>query len=101
MIKAKLFYELSDEADNDIEDIFDYTVEEFGVDQAASYVSAFDDVFAVLTETPELGRKRPEIRAGLRSVPKESHTIFYRILADRIRIVRILHGSRDLPAVLR
>lgn len=96
MTKAELFYELSADADKDIEDIFDYTAEKFGLDQAVTYVNTFDDVFTDLLNNPELGRRRPEIRQGLRSIAHESHTIFYRVLKDRIRIVRILHGSRDL-----
>ncbi len=100
MAKAELFYELSAEADKDIETIFDYTAEEFGLGQAVTYVNAFDNVFVDLLDNPELGRSRPEIRHGLRSIAKESHTVFYRILKDRIRIVRILHGSRDLSTFL-
>ncbi len=90
-------YELSSEADQDISDIFDYTEVEFGLDQAVSYVSAFDACFAQLIENPELGRERGEIREALRSIASGSHTVFYRIFKDHIRIVRILHGSRDLP----
>ena len=96
MVKVELFYEPSAEADKDIEDLFDYTAEEFGLDQAVTYVNAFDSVFVDLLDTPKLGRTRPEIRRDLRRIVKESHTIFYRILKDLIRIVRILHGSRDL-----
>ncbi len=100
MTKTDLFYELSVEADKDIEAILDYTAEEFGLDQAVTYVNAFDDVFTELLDNPELGRRRPEIRQGLRSIAKESHIVFYRILKDRIRIVRILHGNRDMPKFL-
>ncbi len=46
---------------------------------------------------PMTGRERGEIRIGLRSVIKENHVVFYRIVKSRVRIVRILHGSRDLP----
>lgn len=88
---------LSKAADIDLEDIFDYTLEEFGLDQAIFYVSGFDEVFGVISGNPEIGRERKEIREGLRSFSKERHVIFYRILNDHIRIVRILHGSRDLP----
>ena len=89
--------EISRVADLDLEDIFDYTVAQYGVDRAIKYVSSFDEVFDYLSLHPTLGRDRPEIRTGLRSLNKEYHIIFYRILVDRIRIVRILHGSRDLP----
>lgn len=91
------FYELSIEADQDISDIFDYTEREFGLDQAVAYVSAFDECFSQLLENPQLGRERQEILKELRSISHEAHVVFYRVLIDRIRIVRVLHGSRDLP----
>ncbi|BFM15185.1 hypothetical protein R50073_13680 [Maricurvus nonylphenolicus] len=64
------------------------------------YVGAFEEIFAELILNPELGRERPEIRQGVRSIAKDSHTIFYRILQDLILIVRILHTSQDLPKFL-
>ena len=96
MIQPHFIYRLSREADRDLEEIFDYTVREFGIDQAVAYVSEFEEVFMSLAASPELGRKRDEIRNGLRSFVKGSHTIFYRILRSHIRIVRILHGCRDI-----
>lgn len=100
MAKPEVLYELSPEADRDLEDIFDYTEREFGFDQAIDYLSGFDGLFAKLVNNPELGKEREEIREGLRSLLKEKHVVFYRILGTRIRIVRILHGSRDLRTFL-
>ncbi len=88
-------YELSEPADQDIQDIFDYTEVKFGMDQAVSYLQDLEGVFIQLIENPELGRERNEIKKDLRSMPKASHVIFYRIMKDHIRIVRVLHGSRD------
>jgi toxin ParE1/3/4 len=96
MSKAAFRYRLSQEADQDLEDIFDYTAREFGVDQAIAYVSGFDEVFVGLAANPGLGRKRDEIRSSLRSFVNGSHTIFYRVLKSHLHIVRILHGSRDI-----
>ena len=90
-------FEISEEAARDLEEIFDYTAEEFGLDQAVSYVSSFDEQFAYLAGCPKIGRERNEIKKGLRSIPKENHILFYRIIKNTVRIVRILHGSRDLP----
>ncbi len=95
-----LFYELSAEADRDFDKIFDYTAHEFGMDQSVKYVSAFDDIFEQLLQNPQIGRERKEIRDSLRSITKGNHVVFYRVLKDRVRIVRILHGSRDLPKFL-
>lgn len=92
----RFFYELSAEADHDLEDIFDYTAHEFGPDQAIRYLSSFDKIFDCLLENPELGRARKEIHAGLRSIVNGSYVVFYRIKRDRIRIVRILHAAQDL-----
>ena len=90
-------YELSQEADQDLDEIFDYTEAEFGFDQAVVYTNQFDVVFEKLLDSPGIGKKRDEIKPGLRSFPKAEHIVFYRILKDRLRIVRVLHGSRDLP----
>jgi len=92
-----LFIELSLEADHDLEHIYEYTLADFGTDQAVSYVLSFEDIFDKLLADPHLGRKRPEIFKGLRSIVKDDHIVFYRILEDRIRIVRILSARRDLP----
>lgn len=96
MTQHYLPYELSQEADYDLENIFDYTADRFGVDQAVLYVSGFEDVFNHLSNNPKSGRLRNDIRKGLRSFVKESHVIFFRVLEDKIRIVRVLHASRDV-----
>ena len=90
-------YVLSREADQDVSDIFDYSVRMFGVSQATDYLLSLDACFQSLIANPDLGRERNEIRLGLRSVPAGSHVVFYRIDESFLRIVRVLHGSRDLP----
>lgn len=90
-------YELSAEADADLEEIFDYTHQEFGFNQAVKYLTDLDAIFSTLISSPEIGRLRSEIRTELYSISEQEHVIFYRILPDKIRIVRVLHGSKDLP----
>lgn len=89
--------QISEQATRDLEDIFDYTENEFGLRQAVTYITSFDDVFFRLTDHPLMGKERIEIKKGLFSVLHESHVVFYRIKRQHIMIVRILHGSRDLP----
>lgn len=88
---------LSEIADADLEDIFDYTVNEIGFEQAVKYLTEIEEIFLHLLINPESGRKRNEIKEDLYSFPKDNHIIFYRILDDHIRIVRVLHGSKDIP----
>ncbi len=55
-------------------------------------------VVDLLIEFPGLGRPRDELRAGVRSfrVRRFRHLIFYRVTADAIVLLRILHGARDI-----
>jgi len=93
-------YILAEAAEADVSDIFDYTLGAHGSKQAADYLSGLEEALAALVQQPGLGRARPEIREGLHSIPYQHHVIFYRIMTDHLRIVRILHARRDLPAHL-
>lgn len=90
-------YVLSSEADLDLDDIFEYTYEEFGMNQAVKYLSDIEEIPFKITFTPEMGRTRNEIKVGLYSIPCGKHVIFYRILSNHIRIVRVLYGAKDIP----
>jgi len=89
-------YELSQEADNDLVNIYDYTITQFGDEQAVTYLSGLENSFDNLCRTPLSGRNRSEIREGLRSIAYVSHIIFYRLIENKVWIVRILHSSRDI-----
>ena len=44
-----------------------------------------------------MGRKRDELLPNLRSFPVGSYLIFYHPINQGIEVVRVLHGSRDIP----
>ena len=96
-----LVYQHSKFAEKDLEDIFDYTHQKFGLDQAILYVLSFNEVFTLISQNPKLGIDRNEIKKGLKSFVYKSHIILYRIITNKIRIVRVLRGSRDLPGHLK
>ncbi len=93
MIKG---YVLSQEADNDIEDIFEYGQYRFGASQAIQYLIGLNDHFKAIAKNPDIGKERKEIKEGLFSFPYVSHIIFYRKMKGYVRIVRVLYGGRDL-----
>ncbi len=97
MIKG---YVLSQEADNDIEDIFEYGEYRFGASQAIEYLIGLNDHFKAIAKNPDIGKDRREIKDGLFSFPYISHIIFYHKLKGYIRIVRVLYGGRDLVKFL-
>lgn len=94
-------YLLTSEADQDLENVFDYTEEHFGLDQALKYIYELETLFELLCDNNKLGRERSEIKQGLRSFNKESHIIFYRIASGQVIIIRVLHASRDMPNFLK
>ena len=94
-------YVLSEAAKNDLHEIYDFGIYKFGYLQATKYLEGFQEYFKVLTKNPDIGQQRDEIKIGLYSLPHVSHVIFYRVLPDRIRIIRVLHGRSDIPKHLK
>lgn len=52
-----------------------------------------------LADHPQLGAARPELGAGIRSIVSDRYLLLYRIGADAIEVVRIVHAARDLGAL--
>lgn len=61
-----------------------------------AWVGALDARCRMLAQNPGWGRRRDELRPGLRSLPFGRYTIFYRRSDSGVEIVRVLHASRDL-----
>lgn len=93
-------YQLSQAADNDLQEIYDYTEATFGSSQAIEYLKGIEALFYTLCANTHAGRMRNEIRKGVRSISYVSHIVFYRVVDRNIRIVRVLHASRDIPKFL-
>ncbi len=83
-------YKLSKEADEDLDHLFDYGINQFGLKKALSYVEGMKQRFSELTENPLLWQAVDSIRAGYRRSVYESHSIYYRVDVGEIVIVRIL-----------
>ncbi|MEN8776842.1 MAG: type II toxin-antitoxin system RelE/ParE family toxin [Polaribacter sp.] len=94
-------YELTKEADADLEDIFDYTEKSHSRNQAIVYLSNIEDLFFQLCNQPNLGRTRKEIKEGIFSIAFQKHIIFYKIIENKLLIIRVLHEIRDMPKHLK
>ena len=89
-------YSLSPEAKNDLLDIRAYTREKWGNQQAQKYIDALEKRSDELARSPHMGRERPEIKPGYRSIAEGKHVIFYRVGDSGIEILRIPHGRMDI-----
>lgn len=67
---------------------------------AEAWVELIDRRIGLLAEFPQLGRVRPELGHEVRALPVGSYLIIYRESSDRLEILRVLHGARNLPEVL-
>ena len=92
-------YILSPEAISDLQNIYDFTFDEWGETQAEKYLNEIYAVFDRLTQHPQIGRLRIELADSLRSIPLGSHVIFFMPWQDDVAIVRVLHGARDVERV--
>ncbi len=86
---------LRPKAVEDLEGIWQFTIENRGEDQADQYIRDLEQSFQALTANPGLGRSCDDIREGYSKYPAGKHLIFYRRIPKGIEIVRVLHQSMD------
>lgn len=68
---------------------------------AESMMAAIDKRILLLAENPLAGRGLDELSQGLRSFPVGKYVIFYKVIDVSIRIVRVLHGARNIPELFQ
>ena len=82
------------EADRDIEDILQYTLEVWGEEQEAAYWSVLWDAFTRIRQFPEIGRPQSTENPHIRELHLAHHTVVYRREPSQIVILRIVNPRR-------
>ncbi len=82
-------------AQADLRAIYSYSVEHWGRAKAADYLDDIQTKMRALAESYLSGSPADEVRPGLRRQFAGSHTIWFRIEGDRLKVVRVLHQSRE------
>jgi len=88
-------YRLSGKADQDIQSIFEFGAEHFGLAQAESYLLGLHEQLDKLADKPDTW---PQIEIQAMSFQRcvyESHSIYYQQIDSKVIIVRIL-GQQDI-----
>lgn len=88
--------EVGQEANADLDSIFDYGADMFGVEAADAYVRQFGTAFALLREHPFAGPENDRVRPPIRSLSCGSHRIYYDVVSDRVMVRRVLHKATDV-----
>ena len=79
----------------DLANIYSYSVEQFGRKKASEYSAQIRDQFELLLTQPLCGLLRKDVLMDVRSVPVNQHVIFYRLVAEQIQVIRVLHTRQD------
>ena len=88
-------YKLSNLAAKDFEQIFEYTLLNFGIEQADVYTNNMQNVLLTLADQPLMGFECTDIAEGLRRHDHHKHAIYYRARSHDIYIIRILHQQME------
>ena len=91
-MKAKAIA-FSPAAEADIGEIWDYTADRWGPDQADSYTDAIRDACHALARGKKQGR--PSVLPGFQKYLCGSHVVYFLDYADHLDVIRILHQRQD------
>ncbi len=93
-----MMYKISNEDQNDIENIWLYTFENWSTAQADRYYNLILDEIENLAQNPEVGKDCSHIRKDYLRSKVKSDFIFYKInkKENTIEIIRVLHQQMDI-----
>ncbi|WP_162419584.1 type II toxin-antitoxin system RelE/ParE family toxin [Cyclobacterium roseum] len=90
-------YKLTNKAVDDLNEIWDYTADEWSEEQADKYYNMLLNSCQDIANNPGLGKNYDGITTDLFGLKANQHIIFYRKTNTiQIEITRILHGRMDL-----
>jgi len=93
---------LSPEAEANLDEIWHFVAKQSGsIEIAQRLIETIDDQFLLLTKHPLTGRRRDDLRPGLRSISVGQYVIIYRMDGDDPLILHVLHGHRDIRSMIQ
>lgn len=90
-------FRLSPAAERDLEGVWRYTRDEWGLEQAERYLDLLTTTVQALAEAPKSAPACEHIRKGYRRRSIGRHIVYFRITTYGIAVIRILHERMDAP----
>ena len=89
--------ELTEPAVDDLTGIRDYIARDSEF-YAGRFIERIIEAVEKLSDFPEMGRRVPEAedQEGVREILFQNYRIIYRIKPEKVQVLSILYGSRDL-----
>jgi len=88
---------ITPKAESDPTDIWLYTCDQWGPDQADHYLDQLAIGMKQLITHPLLGVDYTHVLSGYRRLQVEHHSVYYRVSASEVLVVRVLHEEMDAP----
>ncbi len=86
---------LSPRAKLDLGEIWDYTLSQWGIEQAEKYVRELWSVMEHVADDPTKSVDIGDVRGNYRKSRFGSHVFIFKVTRDGIDVVRILHQRMD------
>jgi toxin ParE1/3/4 len=87
---------ISPKAEEDLEQIYEYTADRWGLSQAEKYQDLLFDAFTRISSHNLIGKAFKTTAYDYRQVHIGRHLIFYRYDVEYIIVVRVLHDKMDI-----
>ena len=88
--------EWSQTSENDLNEIIDYIAQD-SLEYALSFYEEVREKVGNLVQFPKMGRKVPELdNPNIRELILRNYRLIYRIIGEKVQIIRLIHGSRIL-----
>lgn len=91
-------YWLSKAAEQDLDRILDFGIDEFGLDQAIKYFDALEKRFDDIAENPLTYPPVDHIRDGYRRSICGVHSIYFRLHGGAVEIMRLINREDTTDA---
>jgi len=94
-------YVLSEDADLDLDDIWEYIAQD-SIDAADRWIGRLFEAFEAIGHAPGIGHKREDLTAyPVLFFPVGAYLIIYRAIRPTVEIVAVTQGARDIPSFLQ
>jgi toxin ParE1/3/4 len=87
---------IADQVEDDLDDIYTYSIENWGIKRAREYLMALRTAMYALRDPSILGHKHPDLPKYYRVYSVKSHLLVYTQNTESVTILRILHQRMNI-----
>jgi len=91
---------ITEQAEADMEEIWEYLAQR-NETAADRLLDGILQRARLHVQFPLMGRLRDDLDLDLRSFVVSPYVVFYRPIDDTIEVLRVLHGARDVDAIMK